>query len=172
MKRQETVLRLLLALTILFCWVGVNDVKAQSGSSDQIPIPAAANSAGVTGGELAQGAGRVFMGQLFIVSGLRKIGNFAGTAARMASAGLPAAEALLVPTIGLEVGAGLALALNWYPDWAAGALSAFVVPVTLIFHNFWAIPNAAEAMQQQQLFLRNVAILGGLLTVAGQSENH
>jgi putative oxidoreductase len=64
----------------------------------------------------------------------------------------------------------LMLALGWHQDWAAGALSAFVIPATLIFHSFWSIPNPVEAMRQQVLFLKNVAILGGLLTVAGEGE--
>ena len=34
----------------------------------------------------AEGAGRVLIGQLFVVSGLYKIGNFAGVAARMTGA--------------------------------------------------------------------------------------
>jgi uncharacterized membrane protein YphA (DoxX/SURF4 family) len=75
--------------------------------------------------------------------------NFAATAARVTSYGLLMAEALLVPTIALEIGSGLMLAANLYPDWAAGALSLVVIPTTFIFHNFWSVPTAVEAAREE-----------------------
>ncbi len=120
--------------------------------------------------EIASATGRVLIGQIFVISGVRKIPNFSATAARMTSYGLPMAEALLIPTIALEVGGGLMLAANIYPDWAAGALAIFVVPTTLIFHNFWSVPTAAIAAREQIQFMKNVAIMGGLLSVFSQGE--
>ena len=133
--------------------------------------PAASESSQfVSLSEIASATGRVLIGQIFVISGVRKILNFSATAARMASYGLPTAEALLIPTIALEVGGGLMLAANIYPDWAAGALAIFVVPTTLIFHNFWSVPNAAVAAREQIQFMKNVAIMGGLLSVISQGE--
>ncbi len=135
----------------------------------QAQTEAAAPSATAAGGLSASGvaltAGRVLLGQLFVIAGARKIANFAGTAARMTAYGLPAAELLLVPAIALEIGGGLALALDWHPEAAALALAAFTVPTTLVFHRFWAIPDAVAALREQTQFLKNTAILGGLLTV-------
>ena len=37
----------------------------------------------------------------------------------------------------------------------------FLVPVTLVFHNFWGA-QGSEVQQQLTHFLKNVAILGGL----------
>ncbi len=133
--------------------------------------PAASESAQFASlSEIASATGRVLIGQIFVISGVRKIPNFSATAARMTSYGLPMAEALLIPTIVLEVGGGLMLAANIYPDWAAGALAIFVVPTTLIFHNFWSVPNAAVAAREQIQFMKNVAIMGGLLSVFSQGE--
>ena len=123
----------------------------------------------VTISDMAAAAGRVLLGQIFVISGVRKIPNFTATAARMTSYGLPMAETLLIPTIGLEIGGGLMLAANLYPDWAAGALSLFVIPTTFIFHNFWSVPTAVEAAREQIQFMKNLAILGGLMTVFSQS---
>ena len=155
------------AVVALILALAVHPARAQT----QAVGPTTATPA-LTLAEAAEGAGRVLIGQLFVVSGLYKIGNFAGVAARMTAVGLPAAEVLLVPTIALEVGAGLALAANWHTDWAAAALAAFVVAVTPLFHNYWAIPDAVAAMQQHRLFVRNLAVLGGLLTVFGGEQQH
>ena len=44
------------------------------------------------------------------------------------------------------------------------ALALHLIPVTFVFHNFWAYQG--EAMQNpMQHFLKNVTIIGGLLTV-------
>ena len=110
--------------------------------------------------------GRVFMASIFIVSGFGKIGGFAGTSAYMASKGLPFVPALLVLTIIIELGAGLMLLLGIKARWAAAALFLFLVPVTLIFHPFWAV-DAASAQMQQIMFMKNLAIMGGLLYVMG-----
>lgn len=109
--------------------------------------------------------GRAFLGALFLVSGLFKIVGFAGVAGWMASSGLPAAELLLVLTIAIEVIGGLLLVIGWQARPAALALAVFLVPVTVVFHGFWNA-DAAHFNEQLTAFLKNLAILGGMLLVA------
>jgi len=106
--------------------------------------------------------GRTLLGALFLISGLAKIGRFAGVAGFMASKGLPAAEMLLVATIALEVAGGLALIAGWYVRYAAWALLVFTGLAAVIFHAFWAA-EAPAYQNQLNHFLKNVAIMGGLL---------
>ncbi|MEG3791231.1 DoxX family protein [Lysobacter sp. CCNWLW3] len=108
---------------------------------------------------------RASLGAIFFIMGLTKISSFAGVAGWMASSGVPFAKLLLVLTIAIEVGGGLLLIIGKQTRWAALALAAFIVPVTLIFHAFW---NADAASFQDQLthFLKNLAILGGMLLLA------
>jgi putative oxidoreductase len=108
--------------------------------------------------------GRALLGALFLISGIGKIFGFAGVAGWMASSGLPFASLLLVLTIAIEVIGGLLLVIGWQSRWAALALAVFLVPVTAIFHGFW---SADDAHFQEQLtaFLKNAAILGGMLLV-------
>jgi putative oxidoreductase len=108
--------------------------------------------------------GRALAGLLFLVSGINKILGFSYVAGWMGSSGLPAAGVLLALTILLEVGAGLALITGFQARFAAAALALFLVPVTLIFHGFWHA-DAAELQNQLNHFLKNVAILGGMLIV-------
>ena len=108
--------------------------------------------------------GRIFLALLFVVSGIGKITGYAGTAAVMASKGLPVVDILLPLTIAVELGGGLLLALGWKARWAAAALFLFLIPTTLIFHQFWGIDPKLVQMQKIH-FLKNVAIMGGMLLV-------
>jgi putative oxidoreductase len=113
---------------------------------------------------LAAFVGRIFLALIFVVSGVGKITGYAGTAAYMASKGLPLVEILLPLTIAVELGGGLLLALGWKARWAALALLLFLIPTTLIFHQFWGIDPKLAQMQKIH-FLKNVAIMGGMLMV-------
>ncbi len=144
------------------------DVQAYAQTETALSTPVASDGFSIS--NVAVSAGKVLIGQLFVVAGAQKIGNFAGTAARMTAYGLPAAEALLIPTIALEIGGGLALAFNYHAETAATALAAFTIPTTLIFHNFWAVPDVMVAMRERTQFIKNAAVLGGLFMVAGQES--
>ena len=113
---------------------------------------------------LAIFAGRIFLALIFVVSGIGKITGYAGTASYMASKGLPLVDVLLPMTILIELGGGLLLALGWKARWAAAALLLFLIPTTLIFHQFWGIDPKLAQMQKIH-FLKNVAIMGGMLMV-------
>ena len=108
--------------------------------------------------------GRILLALIFVVSGAGKITGYAGTAAVMAAKGLPIVDVLLPLTIAVELGGGLLLALGWKARWAAAALLLFLIPTTLIFHQFWGIEPKLAQMQKIH-FLKNVAIMGGMLMV-------
>lgn len=102
--------------------------------------------------------GRILMSQIFLIAGLGKIGNYAGTQAYMAAMGVPAS--LLPLVILLEVGGGLALLLGWQTRWVAWALAGFSVIAAAIFHS-----NLADQIQMI-MFMKNLAMAGGLLVLA------
>ncbi len=107
-------------------------------------------------------AGRILLAAIFIISGYGKITGFAGTAAYMASKGLPAVDVLLVLTILVELGGGLMIALGWKVRWAAALIFLFLIPVTAVFHNPIGL-DAAQAQQQMINLLKNISIMGGML---------
>lgn len=108
--------------------------------------------------------GRTLLVLIFVISGIGKISKFAATAGYMASKGLPFSEVLLVATIIAEVGGGIALILGWQARWAALAIFLFLVPTTLIFHNFWAV-DTEQYQNQFNHFFKNVCIMGGMLYI-------
>ena len=107
---------------------------------------------------------RILLAAIFLVSGYDKIGGFSQVAAFMASKGIPLSEIALALSIVLEIGGGLLLIAGWKSRWAATALFLWLIPVTLIFHNFWAV-DAAQVQNQLNHFLKNLCIMGGMLYV-------
>ena len=125
-------------------------------------VPASASSTAALGGRsesnlssVAELGGRVFLAAIFLISGLGKIGAYAGTAAYMASVGVPAV--LLPLVIATEVLGGLAIVLGWKTRVVAFLLAGFTLLAALIFHS-----NFADQMQMI-MFLKNIAIAGGFL---------
>jgi putative oxidoreductase len=103
-------------------------------------------------------SGRILLASIFIISGLGKLANPAGTAGFMESMGVPGM--LVWPTIALEILGGLALVIGFQTRIAAFALAAFSVAAAVIFHH-----NFADQMQMI-MFLKNFSIAGGLLLLS------
>ncbi len=111
-------------------------------------------------------AGRILLSIIFIMSGISKITGFAGTAGRMTSKGLPVPEVLLIASIVIELGAAAMIVLGFKARWGAAALFLWMIPVTLVFHNYWTYP-AAEQQMQSIMFFKNLGLMGGMLLIMG-----
>ncbi|MPQ76367.1 DoxX family protein [Hydrogenovibrio sp. JE_KL2] len=107
--------------------------------------------------KLSAPLGRVMLAAIFIISGLGKIANYTGTQGYMEAMGVPGA--LLPLVILTEVAGGLAIAFGWHTRIAAFLLAGFTLLAALIFHT-----NFADQIQQI-MFLKNMAIIGGFLTL-------
>jgi putative oxidoreductase len=75
-------------------------------------------------------------------------------------------ETLVKANAGAQVGAGIALALGFFPRVAAVVLSASVVPSTIAAHRFWDEREPARREEQMLAFAKNAGLLGGLLAAA------
>ena len=111
-------------------------------------------------------AGRILLALIFIMSGLNKIGAWDQTVGYMAAKGMPMVPLFLGGAIAFEVLGGLSVLLGFKARLGAAALVVFLVPASIIFHNFWAF-EGMEQQTQMVMFLKNVSILGGLLLVIG-----
>ncbi len=105
--------------------------------------------------KVAELTGRVFLSALFLLSGIGKLGAYSGTAAYMASVGVPGE--LLPIVIGLEIGGALAVIVGWQTRIVAFRLAGFTLVSALIFHTHFA------DQIQMIMFCKNVSIAGGLL---------
>lgn len=109
---------------------------------------------------------RFLLSLIFIVSGVSKLTDWNETVGMMAQRGLPMAPVLLGASIIIEILGGLGLFFGNHARLAATALALFLIPVTLAFHGFWNFTGPEQSLQAV-MFLKNLAILGGLLQVVG-----
>ena len=112
----------------------------------------------------AEVLGRVALGLLFLWSAYTKFAYADANVGYMKAYGMPMAGLLIWPAALLELIAGAMLALGWKARWAALALALFTLVSMFIFHAYWSVP-ADQVLDQQTHFMKNVAIIGGLLFV-------
>jgi putative oxidoreductase len=108
--------------------------------------------------DLSELSGRILLGAIFLISGLGKIGAYAGTAGYIASVGVPGA--LLPAVIALEVLGAIAIIIGWRTRITAVLLAGFTLLAGVLFHS-----NFGDQIQMI-MFLKNVAIAGGFLLLA------
>lgn len=110
-------------------------------------------------------AGRLLISTIFIFSGLSKIPGHAAMAGFAASKGLPAADLAIWLAAAVEILGGLSILSGFQARIGAWVLFLFLIPTSVVFHNFWAM-QGMEKMDNQAHFFKNIAIMGGLLFVA------
>ncbi|HEX2775505.1 MAG TPA: DoxX family protein [Candidatus Acidoferrales bacterium] len=110
-------------------------------------------------------AGRILMSVLFLISGFFKIGGYSQMVAYSSSKGLPMASVAIACAAVIELAGGLAIIAGFQTKIAAWLLFLYLIPVTFLFHNFWAM-QGVEQQQNMIDFLKNVSIMGGLVILA------
>ncbi len=107
---------------------------------------------------------------IFIASGLNHVWNWGGTIKYMTAKGMAmegvlggrgavAVHFFLVFAVTFLLLGGLSILLGFRARLGAVLLVAFLIPVTLIFHDFWIDKT------QMINFMKNTAIMGGVLMV-------
>jgi putative oxidoreductase len=116
---------------------------------------------------------RVLLSVVFILSGFYKavdptgILNSPGTKhfMELVAGGAPAPIWLGYVIAAIELIGGLAVLLGFQTRLAAWGLLIWVIIATYLGHPFWGMEGAARALNQVH-FLKNLAIMGGLLLLA------
>ena len=110
--------------------------------------------------------GRVAIALMFVTSGAEKFLSLPGTAAAVASKGLPYADVLAVAAATLELIGGLLVIAGWQTRIAALALAVFTAIAGYFFHDFWHYPPGPEYTNNMFHFMKNLSIIGGFLMLA------
>jgi putative oxidoreductase len=105
-------------------------------------------------------AGRILIGVLFFMSGLSKIAAPEATQGYIAAVGLPVPVISYFGAIAVEVLGSLLLITGFRVRAVAVGMAAFTFATALFFHKNFADQN------QMIHFMKNIAIIGGLLQVA------
>lgn len=109
--------------------------------------------------------GRILLATIFLVAGIRKAMAIAGTTAYMTKLGFPMPEIMVWVAVIVEIGGGLALIAGWQARRVAWLMIVFTAIATLMAHRFWEF-DAAQYANQMNHFLKNAAIIGGMLYIA------
>lgn len=110
-------------------------------------------------------AGRLLLAALFLPAGISKLTGFQGTVGYITSVGLPLPTIAAALALVLEIAGGIALIAGAGTRIAALALAFFTLVASFFFHAYWSAP-ADQQFVQQLLFFKNIAVAGGLLTLA------
>lgn len=102
--------------------------------------------------------GRTFIGLSFLYPGLNNLINF-GEAQERLTGQLPFPTLALAGNILCCLVGAISLILGYKVRWGTVILILFLIPTTLVFHQFWADPSETSA------FLKNLALIGSLLYV-------
>jgi len=103
---------------------------------------------------------RILMGGMFLLAGVSKFTGIDGTAGYIASVGFPAPLALAWAAAIFEVVLGAALIGGFFFRQSALLLALFTLFISFPFHGPASWANDSS---QQIMFMKNMAIVGGLL---------
>ncbi len=108
---------------------------------------------------------RLSIAPLFFYSGIGKVIAFSTTAGRLGGEGI--GQFLAGGAIAVEFGCATALVLGLFARQAAAILILFTIAATVMFHNFWAAPEAQVVVQTIN-FLKNLGLIGLLALIVHQ----
>lgn len=105
--------------------------------------------------------GRILFSLIFILASFNHF--TAGAVGYAAGQGVPFPE-ILVPASGLlALLGGLSILVGYYARIGAIMIVAFLLPVTFMMHNFWAVADPMMHAMQMAMFLKNVSMMGAAL---------
>jgi putative oxidoreductase len=111
-------------------------------------------------------AGRLLYSAIFITAGFQQIFQAQETIGAAAKQGVPLAHIAVPGAAVIAIFGGVSIVLGYYARVGAWLLVLFLVPVTLMLHNFWGVKNPTLAQTEQIMFMKNLSMLGGALLIA------
>jgi uncharacterized membrane protein YphA (DoxX/SURF4 family) len=109
--------------------------------------------------------GRLCLAAIFVYGSITGILDFSMKQEMIANKGLPIPTVLLLGNIVFQIVGAISLITGLQTRWGSLVLIVFLVPTTLVFHNFWAFSEEPEKTKQTIQFIKNLGLIGGLLMV-------
>ncbi len=107
--------------------------------------------------------GRIIFGGYFIFNGMNHFRNLDMLSGYAQSKGTPAPSlAVIVSGVIILLG-GLSILLGAYPIVGIVLIIAFLLPVSFVMHNFWAVEDQQMQMADMINFTKNMALVGATL---------
>ena len=109
--------------------------------------------------------GRVLFGVFFIVSGINHLTNAGMTSGYAKSKNVPLAYPPVVGTGVTLVLGGLSVPLGLFPVVGLVLIVVFLLPTSVLIHNFWTVQDPQARAAEQVNFLKNFALTGAALAL-------
>lgn len=109
--------------------------------------------------------GRIIFGGFFIVSGINHFTNAGMMSGYAKSKNVPAAYLAVVGTGVMLVLGGLSVLLGLFPVLGLILLIVFLIPTSVLIHNFWTVQDPQARVAEQVNFLKNLALTGAALAL-------
>lgn len=109
--------------------------------------------------------GRVSLGAVFLWIGVQRILHYDVNLELVASKGIKMAPLFLIGSLILQFVGSLFLIFGYRARLGALVLIVYLIPATLLFHDFWVQPAGPAFEAESLAFFKNLAIFGGLLYV-------
>jgi len=111
--------------------------------------------------------GRILLGLYFVVPGIMKVLDFEGTSQAMLGKGMMFVPFFLILTIIIQLGGGFSMIIGYKTQLVAFILAGLTLVISIVMHNFWAMDAGLQQAHETQNFIKNMAIMAGLLVAAG-----
>lgn len=107
--------------------------------------------------------GRIIVGLFYIMSAANHFMQVDMMSGFAESKGVPSGRLAVLGSGLLLLIGGLSIITGFQPVIGIIAVVLFLIPVSLMMHNFWAIEDEQESMAQMTNFLKNMGLLGSTL---------
>ena len=107
--------------------------------------------------------GRVLFGGVMIFSGIQNYRHLKIMAELTKSKGMPVPTLCVVVASAICILGGISILVNYQIKIGVLLVWVFLLPSTLIIHNFWTVKDPMEKGNEMGHFLKNLLILAGAL---------
>jgi putative oxidoreductase len=114
--------------------------------------------------------GRLVFGGFFLYNGVRHLKERKQLGKYAEAKNVPMAEAVVAATGVVLIGGGTSILLGVKPKLGTAAIAGFLAGVSPVMHNFWAVEEPQQRMNEMINFSKNMALLGSALALMGVDE--
>ena len=109
--------------------------------------------------------GRIIFGGYFIMAGYNHLANIQAMSGYAKFKGVPAPSLAVGGTGVMLILGGASVVLGVLPVVGLVLLILFLVPTSLMMHNYWAIEDPDQRMGERVNFLKNLGLTGAALAL-------
>jgi len=110
---------------------------------------------------------RILFAFIFLTSGFNHLAKLEAMTGYAKYKKLPAAKLSVALSGVIMILGALSVIFGYYVDLGAILIIVFLVPASLIFHNFWTLTDPAAKQNDMIQFFKNVTAIGGALVIYG-----